>query len=89
MKYEISGEVSVRKIGDEVFVFDRRNCVLHTFNDTGAFIWELMIEKTPLAAIPAMVAERFETDVGQASLDMTDFINELEKNRLVSLTASV
>ena len=88
MKMTISDSLSVRKIGDEIFIFDRKLSRIHTFNKVGSLIWERLKEDTFPESIVNLIIERFEVDRETAEKDLREFIDELEKKKLITTEKS-
>ena len=84
MKVTISDSLSVRKIGDEIFIFDRKLSKIHTFNKVGSLIWERLKEDTIPESIVDLIIERFDVDRETAEKDLMEFVDELEKKKLIT-----
>jgi hypothetical protein len=81
-----NAQMSIRRIENEIFLYDRKESLIHSFNETGTFLWE---HYGPSCATPqllaARLAETFEVDVETARNDADEFLkNCVEKNLLVS-----
>jgi hypothetical protein len=85
MKVSIAENISVRKIGGELFVFDRKMSVIHSFNKVGTLIWEEVTANSPLEGIVGKICERFEVDTGVAENDLRDYILQLENKNLIKI----
>lgn len=58
LRLELSPGVAVRRIKNEIFFITPASAELHTLNDSGAEIWDLVqAGKTPLEIIEQLVAE--------------------------------
>ena len=88
MKVTISDSLSGRKIGDEIFIFDRKLSRIHTFNKVGSLIWERLKENADVESITNSIIDRFEVDKSTAEKDLTEFIDELEKKKLITTEKS-
>jgi hypothetical protein len=60
--------------------------VLHSFNATGAFLWNLIAASTPCAQLAKRLAEEFETTLDRAERDVAEFMNLCEEKNLLRLT---
>ncbi len=78
-------DISVRKIQEEIFILDRKNSVIHSFNKIGAFIWEHLQSGTGIKEIVMAVVEQFDVDESTAMTDTIEFITELKKKELISI----
>jgi len=77
MHIKINEELIVRKIDDEVIIYDRNRSHVHSFNATGVFIWT-MIEKgcEKEEIVKALIGE-FDIDAVTAEVDVGDFCKSL------------
>jgi hypothetical protein len=80
-------DLAIRRIENDVFILVRDDSTLHSFNETGTFIWDQLQSGTPVGKIPQMIADRFEINIDAARNDMIEFINDLEKTGLISISA--
>jgi len=86
VKYEILQPLAIRRVGDSTFVFDRNNATLHTFNETGAFLWELLETGAGTAALRERLCQAYKVGPEEAEADVSAFLNALEHKKLVSIT---
>ena len=77
MQFKISDQLSVRKIENEIFILNRKDSRLHTFNGTGAALWETMQTDGSCNALIKKLTETYNVDPPTAEKDVTDFLNEL------------
>ena len=84
--YSLNNALSVRKVDEEIFILDRSTNVLHSFNGTGAFIWERLQRSDQLDDIAAAVAADYEVTPEQVREDVFDFLLTLEKAHLLTVT---
>ncbi len=82
---KVSDSVSVRKIEDEVFIFDRKSSTIHTLNKVGSYIWELLTENVPAEKITGKICSRFDIDEKTAERDKVEFIKELKEKKLLEI----
>lgn len=80
-----SSNLPWRELDGEIFAITPDDGFLHTFNETASFIWELIDGKLNLGEIETRVLDEFEVTPEQLRGDLTDFLNRLEENHLVSL----
>lgn len=83
--YTLKDDLTVKKIKDELFVFDRTSGIIHTFNESGRVFWEELTAKTSFSAIVDKVVNEFDVSKETASEDLFDFIQELEVRALLSI----
>jgi len=88
MKINISNTISTRKIGDELFIFDRRLSKIHNLNRVGACIWDLLKLGLDNNEIIDRVTERFEIDRYTAQRDFEEYMQELQNKQLLSVKES-
>jgi hypothetical protein len=76
-------DISVRKIQGEIFILDRKNSIIHSFNKVGAFIWDRLQSATSTKEIVMAVIEQFDVDESTATTDTVEFIKELKDKELI------
>ena len=81
MTYRLIGELSVKKVADEVFVLNRRTSEMCSFNRTGANMFECLQQGE--TDIPALLAGRFEVPEQQAREDVEEFLRTLASHSMV------
>ncbi len=79
MSLRCNPELSVRKIGDDLFVYDRYKALIHTFNRTGTFLWEAISSGASIDEIVKKTTERFNVSESEASEDVRSFIGKLKE----------
>jgi hypothetical protein len=87
MKYQISNDLTVKNVEDTLFILDRTNSVLHTFNETGMFLWERLQQGQTVNDLCTDLVDAYEIEAGQAQCDVADFLNALEEQKLVVISA--
>lgn len=75
---KINHELSVRKVGNELFVYDRNHSLIHTFNATGTLLWEALAENLPIEAAITRLTAAFDIDEATARKDSELFLNQLK-----------
>lgn len=72
-----------RIIESNAVVLTPEDSYLHTMNETGTFIWELLDGKSTVDEITEKVYEAFEIDKDSAQKDVRHFIEDLLRRRLI------
>jgi hypothetical protein len=85
MNYRIRAELSIKKIDTTIFILDRANSVLHSFTETGAFLWELLQGGIPATALADRLAAEFDVGIDEANRDVDGFLDTLEEKCLIEL----
>jgi hypothetical protein len=85
LNYQLADNLTSRKISDEYFVLDRNNGMVHTFNDSGAFIWHEVHSNTPFDTIVQELGTVYGLSSESAKQDLFDFFLKLEKAGLLTL----
>lgn len=80
---KVSDTISVRKIENEIFIFDRKSSKIHSFNRVASFIWELLVDNVDPEKIIEKLCNQFEIDKETAEKDKSEFITELEDKKLL------
>lgn len=83
MVFRTAENISVRKVGDEVFVLHKKNKRLHTFNATGAFIWDLLTNGTDSENVIDNVVQAYEVDRQTAREDVQQLIDLCKHEKLL------
>jgi hypothetical protein len=83
--YSLEADLTIRKIKDELFIFDRKSGRVHTFNSTGSFIWQLIEQKKTYSEIISAIVHQFEISNEISQLDVLQFFSELENKQLIKL----
>jgi hypothetical protein len=85
MIIETNVTLSIKKIDEEIFILDRKNSAIHTFNKTGTVIWDLLVKKASIEQIEISLQDRFEVDKETALKDIKEFLNELKDKKLINM----
>ncbi|MBD3321530.1 MAG: PqqD family peptide modification chaperone [Chitinivibrionales bacterium] len=83
MSFSLSPSLSIKKVGDELFVLDRSMAQICSFNRTGAFIFERLQREQDHESIIADLAATFEVDTSTAQKDLSEFTEMLRAGRLI------
>ena len=65
---------AIRQIEGTVFVMNPDTSELHSFNDVGRRIWELVDGARTVAAITDVITAEFEVDGPTARIDVLEFL---------------
>jgi hypothetical protein len=84
MTYSIKGDLSSKEIGGELFIYNRINSTICSFNGTGVFIWNLLNKKTPFEEIGRRLCEEYDVLPKEAAQDVSDFVKNLGENGLIA-----
>lgn len=80
---EYDSRVAFRVIEGEAFIMTPHNGWLHSLNETGTRIWQLIEEKRSLKSILETICSEYDTDEDTAMKDLSAFIKELEEKGMV------
>ncbi len=86
MNITIGDSLSIKRIGEEIFIFDRKLSRIHTFNKVGSFIWEQISTKENELEIANAIVQHYEIDSSSALKDVREFIKELEEKHIISFS---
>jgi hypothetical protein len=84
MGFKISPDITYKKIVSEHFLFDRKTGFLHSFNDCGTLIMDLLIQGRPENEIVDELTSSYEISRDQAEKDFQEFISELVEKKLIT-----
>ncbi len=76
-------EVAWRMIDGEAVIITPADSTMHTLNDVGTRIWELMTGDRSLAEVAELLCAEFDVDKGRAEKDTIWFVECLSKKGLV------
>ncbi|HUU00549.1 MAG TPA: PqqD family protein [Myxococcota bacterium] len=76
-------EVAWRMIDGEAVIITPADSTMHTLNDVGTRIWELMTGDRSLAEMAELLCAEFDVDKGRAEKDTIWFVECLSKKGLV------
>jgi hypothetical protein len=85
MKYMITGDLSQREVDNEIFVLNRGTGRIHSFSETGADMWRMMMKGTALEAIAEAITIDYEIDRATVEKDLDEFLTGLSAKGLVLL----
>jgi hypothetical protein len=74
-----------RVLAGEAIVLTPQNSKIHSFNETGSRIWELLAEEPTVEEVVAQIRGEFEVSEEQAQADVTAFLEELAAKGMVTL----
>ena len=80
---EINKDIISREIDKECYLIDPKRRILHTFNETGNFIFKLISKKHTSDEIINKISEEFQIDKKEAEKDLNDFISKLKENGII------
>lgn len=87
MKYRIKTHLAIRKIGNEIYIVDSKNSILHKINPTGSFIFERIKNNKSKQDIIKELIETYDVDYETASKDLEEFISQLISKNLIEKNA--
>jgi hypothetical protein len=85
MQFLITPELTIKKVVDTIFILDRKNSAMHSFNDTGVLLWEGIQRNAPVERLCEILTEGFDVSIEQARSDVAEFVNNLEEQKLISI----
>jgi hypothetical protein len=85
MNFSISKELSVRKIEGEVFIFNRKNSHIHSFNKSGAFLWDVAEKSASCTQLVDALCAKYEVDRETAEKDADEFLAQLQQLGLIEV----
>ncbi len=83
MHLRCNPEVSIRKIDNELFIYDRNKALIHTFNRTGVVLWEALEADMTFDEAVERITTVFDVTREQATIDTGEFIEKLRTFGLV------
>ena len=86
MKYSINGDLSSKEIGGELFIYNRKNSTIYSFNGTGVFIWNMVNKNLAFDEISRRLCEEYDVTPVEAAADVSEFVKNLRDNGLMTVT---
>jgi len=81
-----SERVAFRMIDREAVLVDPATGMVNVLNPVGAFVWERVDGRTPLAVIAEQVEKMFKVSLADALRDVLEFAADLAEKGLVTWT---
>lgn len=78
-------DAACRIIESQAVILTTEDGRLHTLNEVGTFIWELLDGKRATEEIIAKVPERFDVDKKGAEKDVNFFLGDLMRRHLITV----
>lgn len=82
MTFRCNPDLSIRKIDDELFIYDRNQSLIHTFNETGIAIWEGLEQQLSPSQIAKKLTNDFDVEEETALKDVERFLEILNRSGL-------
>lgn len=82
-KYSINKGFITQKIGDKTTIFEGEESILHTLNDTAAYIFQGIKLQWDEEKIINGLVEKFGASRKEAEKDLVDFIELLKKKKII------
>lgn len=78
-------DVVYKVIDNEAVILTVNDSVLHTLNEVGTFIWELLDGERDAESIASSLSEEFDVSFEQARDDVDRFLRELLRRDLLTV----
>jgi hypothetical protein len=85
MKYRKHAHISLKTVENEVFVFNRTNAVIHSFNGSGGFLFKHIATNAPIESLVAAMVNEYDVDENTAARDIISFLKSLSEKGLVEI----
>jgi hypothetical protein len=76
-------DLNVRQLDRETVALDRRNGLIHQFNQTASYIWQQCDGKMSIEEIVVDFSETFDVDFAVATKDVTAIVKQLKSLELL------
>lgn len=73
-----------KRIGKEVLILNLRDGNYFVINEIGFFIWNLIDGRKSIEKIASRISSQFDVSKTKALRDMTAFVKQLDKIKLIS-----
>lgn len=83
--YRQKDGISSRRLGDGLMLYDPHTDRIHTLNETGACVWELLDGANTIEGIEGILKRRFEDASPQkVSQDVAEILEKLRQEGLIA-----
>ncbi|MFQ3675259.1 MAG: PqqD family protein [Endomicrobiia bacterium] len=79
----LKSNLAYRKIGNKIFVVDVQKSMLHSVNEIGSEIIELLKKRNSVEDIVKSIVEKYEVNEEQAKQDVENFIMLLKEKNII------
>lgn len=86
MKIQQNPKVAWRTLGEEAFLVTPWDSSVHQLSSVGTRIWEIIEKPATREELLTKLCDEYDVTVQQAKKDLTDFLQEMEKRKLIELT---
>jgi hypothetical protein len=81
-------DTASRTVGGEAIVLTPMDSKIHSLNETGSRIWELLADSPSFGQIVACIHREFEATEDQARRDALAFVEDLAERGMIAVTPS-
>jgi len=74
-----------RIVEGEAVIFTPEDSMIHSLNEVGTRIWELLEQEKTIEDIVKVICQEYEVEEKEAEQDITKFINELHAKGIVDI----
>ncbi len=85
----VSEHVVFEVLHDEAVLLNLQTGLYFSLNETGARIWELLVETSDLAQVVKRMSEEFEADCENIDADVRSLVTRLCEARLVQVVGDL
>lgn len=82
----IKKDFLIDKIDGEITIFNIDNSILYSFNKSGSYIIEMIKKGFNENKMAKILSKRYNISEKQAKKDVSDFLKQLSKNKIISLS---
>jgi hypothetical protein len=82
-RFKHAGQVSWRRVDDEVVILNLTTSAYFSLNESGALIWEKLGEGLPLDEVHDAICRKFTVAAPQARQDLEDLAAHLLEKKLL------
>lgn len=84
MKFQLKQGFIVQKNGNKISIFDPEKSILHSFNETGSYIFEQVKKGLEEEKIVKNIVKKFKISETEAKNDFEEFIKDLKRKKIIS-----
>lgn len=82
----IKKDFIIDKVDGEITIFDVENSIFYSFNKSGSYIFEMIKKGFDENKMAKILSRKYNISEKQAKKDISDFLKQLSKNKIISLS---
>ena len=81
--YAVATDIAHRELKGQILFLRPGDRHLFTMNETGRFVWQLLLKRKTVGQVVAAFSRRFSVAQETAAKDVRSFLGQLEKRKII------